>query len=81
MTFGTFDIKRRFCEQGFQRGTYDVVITDNVLYVASGVSLVLRRVREVLKKGGKLIFHELLEPSGWTAGITRAIFRAWKYRP
>ncbi|KAI0415231.1 putative polyketide synthase [Xylaria grammica] len=77
MTFGILDIERSFADQGFQEGAYDIVIADNVLHVTFGLSSVLQHVRKALKTGRKLIFHELLKPSGWTAGFVFGVFPGW----
>ncbi|KAL2758194.1 hypothetical protein ACRALDRAFT_1040239 [Sodiomyces alcalophilus JCM 7366] len=77
MTFGTLDIERDIAEQGYEEGTYDVVVADNVLHVTSNLHQTLRNVRKALKPGGKLIMHELLRPDGWTAGFIFGLFPGW----
>ncbi|RYP11617.1 hypothetical protein DL765_007665 [Monosporascus sp. GIB2] len=77
MTFGTLDVERDFVEQGYQEGVYDLVVADNVLHVTSDLAKTLRNVRRALKPGGKLLIHELLNPSGWTAGFVFGVFPGW----
>jgi NADPH:quinone reductase-like Zn-dependent oxidoreductase/SAM-dependent methyltransferase len=77
MTFGTLNVELDFTEQGFQQGSYDIVVADNVLHITGNLAKTLKNVRRVLKPGGKAIIHELLDPSGWTAGFVFGLFPGW----
>ncbi|KAI0383327.1 putative polyketide synthase [Hypomontagnella monticulosa] len=77
MQFGVLDIERDLGEQGFCEGDYDVVVSDNVLHVPADHMLTLRNVRKALKPGGKLVFQEIFNPSGWTAGFVFGLFPGW----
>lgn len=77
MTFKTLDIEKAFDNQGFEKGSYDVIVADNVLHVTSDLERTLRNVRKVFRPGGKLILHELLIPTGWTAGFIFGVFPGW----
>lgn len=77
MTFGTLNIDQNFAKQGYAEGYYDVVAADNVLHVTSDLGKTLRNVRKALKLGGKLVMHELVRPTGWTAGFIFGVFPGW----
>ena len=77
MTFGTLDIERDFVEQGFIQGTYDVVLALGVLHVTTDLASTLKRVRRVLKPGGKLIMQESFNQTGWTMGFVFGLFPGW----
>ncbi|KAL2871600.1 type I polyketide synthase [Aspergillus lucknowensis] len=61
MRYSTLDIERDPLEQGFARGTYDVVIAANVLHATRNLDVTLQNVHALLRPGGKLI---LLEQTG-----------------
>lgn len=77
MTFGTLDIERDFVEQGFIQGAYDVVLALGVLHVTTDLASTLKRVRRVLKPGGKLIMQESFNQTGWTMGFVFGLFPGW----
>lgn len=77
MTFRTLNIEHNFADQGYTEGSYDIVVADNVLHVTSNLGKTLRNVRKALKPGGKLIMHELLRSTGWTAGFIFGVFPGW----
>ena len=49
--------------QGFEAGSYDLVIAANVLHATANLSNTLRNVRTLLKPGGKILNLELTESS------------------
>ncbi|KAL4860796.1 hypothetical protein BDV12DRAFT_208828 [Aspergillus spectabilis] len=61
MHYSTLDIEQNPFEQGFSRGTYDVIIAANVLHATRNLDVTLRNVHDLLKPGGKLV---LLEQTG-----------------
>lgn len=77
MTFGTLDIERDYVEQGYNTGEYDVVVAVGVLHVSSDMAGTLRRVREAMKPGGKLIMQEGSIPDGWNVGFIFGLFPGW----
>jgi SAM-dependent methyltransferase len=74
MRFGRLDIEQDLASQGYEEGSYDVVVADNVLHVTPNLGKTLRNVRKALRTGGKLIMHEFLKPNGWTAGFIFGVF-------
>ncbi|KAL5041185.1 hypothetical protein BDW71DRAFT_213267 [Aspergillus fruticulosus] len=61
MRYSTLDIEQDPQQQGFERGSYDIVVAANVLHATRNMDVTLRNVHSLLKPGGKLI---LLEQTG-----------------
>ncbi|MBV8414100.1 MAG: SDR family NAD(P)-dependent oxidoreductase [Verrucomicrobia bacterium] len=59
--FGTLDIERSPEAQGFELGTYDLVVAANVLHATRDIAASLVHIRQLLKPGGLLV---LLEGTG-----------------
>lgn len=64
LSFKTLDFSKDPAKQGFDIGTYDLVIAYNALHAASSVDESIANVRKLLKTGGRLILIEItrLEP-------------------
>jgi NADPH:quinone reductase-like Zn-dependent oxidoreductase/SAM-dependent methyltransferase len=77
MTFGTLDLDKDVLEQGYEEGTYDLVIADNVIHATLDIDSTLRNIRKLLKPGGQIMMHELLNPDGWFAGFVFGLFPGW----
>ncbi|KAG6361100.1 hypothetical protein INS49_009324 [Diaporthe citri] len=58
MGFKVLDVERDPEEQGFEPGSYDVVIAAAVLHATSSIDQSLRNVKKLLKPGGQLVFWE-----------------------
>ncbi|KAK2612526.1 hypothetical protein QQS21_001464 [Conoideocrella luteorostrata] len=61
MHYGILDIERNPLNQGFELGTYDLIVAANVLHATKDLDVTLRNVHTLLKTGGKLV---LLEQTG-----------------
>ena len=57
--YSKLDIENDPGPQGFQPGTYDVVIAANVLHATARIDHSLANVRRLLKPGGKLLLMEI----------------------
>ena len=60
--FGTLDIERPIGEQGFEAGSFDLVIGANVVHATRNLSESLGHVHELLADGGRLLLLEGLRP-------------------
>ncbi|RDL31106.1 uncharacterized protein BP5553_09895 [Venustampulla echinocandica] len=58
MNFRKLDIEFDPIDQGFEAGTYDVVIAAQVLHATKNMENTMANVRKLLKPGGKLILLE-----------------------
>ncbi|KAB8234976.1 type I polyketide synthase [Aspergillus alliaceus] len=63
MGFSTLNIEHDPEEQGFECGTYDMVVASLVLHATSDLIKTLTHVRRLLKPGGKLIMNEMTNPA------------------
>ncbi|KDN68946.1 putative beta-ketoacyl synthase domain-containing protein [Colletotrichum sublineola] len=61
LSFDVLDIEREPATQGFNNGTYDVVVASRVLYNTKSISRTLDNVRSLLKHGGTLLLIEDLQ--------------------
>jgi malonyl CoA-acyl carrier protein transacylase/SAM-dependent methyltransferase len=59
ITFRKLDIETDPLKQGFQPGSYDLIIAANVLHATSRMENTMARVRSLLKPGGTLILIEI----------------------
>ncbi|KAH8815991.1 Choline/Carnitine o-acyltransferase-domain-containing protein [Xylogone sp. PMI_703] len=57
--FKTLDISKDPVQQGFQAGSYDLIIASNVLHATSFLNETVANSRKLLKPGGRLILIEL----------------------
>ncbi len=61
-TFGALDINKSFEIKNLGEGLFDVIVGINVLHVAVDLQEVLRRLRALLKPGGRLVIGECMKP-------------------
>ncbi|KAL8792787.1 MAG: hypothetical protein Q9195_004600 [Heterodermia aff. obscurata] len=59
LKFRKLDIERDPFEQGYEGGSYDLIIAANVLHATSRIENTLKRVRSLLKPGGHLVLIEM----------------------
>ncbi|OBT81690.1 Type I Iterative Polyketide synthase (PKS) [Pseudogymnoascus sp. 03VT05] len=57
--FKTLDISQDPIEQGFEAGSYDLIIASNVLHATASLDETVANVRKLLKPGGRLMLIEL----------------------
>ena len=68
-----FDLDQPAAAQGFEPGTYDVVIAANCLHAARDLGAAVRNVGGLLRPGGMLLAVEVFAPHRWfdlTVGLT-----------
>lgn len=59
MIFRALDVEKDPAAQGFQRGSYDVIIASNVLHATRKLSETVANVRGLLRPGGYLLLNEV----------------------
>ena len=59
MVFRALDIEKDPAAQGFQMGSYDVIIASNVLHATRKLSTTVANVRGLLRPGGYLLLNEV----------------------
>ena len=59
MIFKTLDIEMDPAKQGFDKGTYDVVVASNVIHAIQSLDNALINIRKLLKPNGKFVLLEV----------------------
>ena len=59
ITYGKLDIERDPEPQGYEKGSYDIVVAANVLHATKSMQNTMANVRKLLEPGGKLILIDL----------------------
>lgn len=62
MEYKVLDIEKDPIEQGFEAGSFDLVVASNVLHATKSLHRTLVNVRKLLRDGGRLYLGELAEP-------------------
>ncbi|KAF2419578.1 putative polyketide synthase [Tothia fuscella] len=70
------DIEQDPAGQGFEMGSYDLIIAANVLHATRSMDRTMTNVRKLMKPGGKLVLTELMRKSGGIANLF-GIFPGW----
>ena len=58
MRYKKLDIEQDPAKQGFERGTYDLIVACQVLHATKSMDNTMTNVRNLLKPGGKLLIME-----------------------
>ena len=78
MSYRLLDIENDPLQQGFESGSYDIVIAANVLHATADLRRTLAHIRAVLAPGGVLVLVEQIRPDHWldlTFGLTDGWWR------
>lgn len=76
MEFRVLDADADPIEQGFEAGSYDVVVAANVLHATRKIDVTMSRVRKLLKPGGSVLLIEI-EPRGAAFGLVAGSLTGW----
>lgn len=77
MTFKVLDIGSDPREQGFEAHAYDVVVSSMVLHATPALRQALRNTRRLLKPGGYLVVHEVVDNDVARCGTIFGAFPGW----
>ncbi|ORX95044.1 BcPKS1, polyketide synthase [Clohesyomyces aquaticus] len=77
MSFQVLDLERNPVEQGFEIGTYDVVVAATVLHATRDLKKTFQHVRKLMKSGAKLIMLEIVQPEKLRSGFTFGLLPGW----
>ncbi|KAF2257594.1 putative polyketide synthase [Lojkania enalia] len=80
VNYEAFDLAHPPESQGFEPGSYDVVIACNVVHATPNIASSLKNIRQLLRPGGTLVLMEITKPepyyqlvfgslSGWWSGV------------
>ncbi|KAF1988946.1 hypothetical protein K402DRAFT_461387 [Aulographum hederae CBS 113979] len=76
INYRKLDIEADIHEQGFELGSYDLVIAANVLHATTSMTKTMGNVRKLMKPGGTVILTELMHKTGGIANLF-GIFPGW----
>ncbi|KAI2619300.1 KR domain-containing protein [Hypoxylon sp. NC1633] len=70
MMFKTFNMEKGLEDQGYTKGSYDVVVAVNMIHVSVDIEAALANIRRLLRPGGFLIVGELTSTDLLFTGMT-----------
>ncbi|CAI6243331.1 unnamed protein product [Periconia digitata] len=76
MNYLVFDCSRDPAEQGFEAGSYDLIVAANVLHATANLNTTISNVRKLLKKNGKLVLLEITA-NQWMTQILFGTLPGW----
>lgn len=59
ISFVRMDLERDLASQGFEPGSFDVIVAANVLHATTSITNTLANIKRALKRNGVLVFDEL----------------------
>ncbi|KAI1488341.1 polyketide synthase [Biscogniauxia mediterranea] len=77
MSFRVLNIEKNPLDQGFEAGTYDIIVASNVLHATKNIEATLRNVRSLLKPGGKLLLYEGTNPTSLSMNMVFGTLPGW----
>jgi NADPH:quinone reductase-like Zn-dependent oxidoreductase/SAM-dependent methyltransferase len=77
ITFKTLDLDRSIDSQGFEPGSYDLVIAASVLHATPYLEATIRNVRKALKPSGRLILLEVINPDDIATNFMAGLVPGW----
>ncbi|KAH7400554.1 lovastatin nonaketide synthase [Phaeosphaeria sp. MPI-PUGE-AT-0046c] len=75
--FRVCDISNDPKSQGFEIGTYDIVVASHVLHATNDLQQSLHNVRKLLKPNGKLLLFETTVPEAIPIGFAFGLLQGW----
>ncbi len=76
LTARLLDLERPPGPQGFEAGSYDVIVGTNVLHATSRIAMSLEHINGLLRNGGLLLLNEITR-SGAFASMTFGLLDGW----
>lgn len=76
LRFATLDIEKPVEAQGFEVGGCDIVFASNVLHATRDLTRTLQHTKSLLKQGGTLILHELVQRQNFLT-LTFGMLDGW----
>lgn len=77
MTFKALDLESDITAQGFEAGTYDMILAGSVLHATKNLGATLRNLRRALKPGGQIVFHETTAPDCFVMNFGFGVLSGW----
>ncbi|KAI9728591.1 MAG: Type I Iterative PKS [Cirrosporium novae-zelandiae] len=74
--FKVLDFEKNPADQGFENGTYDIILTCNAIVAVQNLEQALHRTQKLLKPGGKFCALKVTDP-GLRLGMTLGCLPNW----
>ncbi|KAL2203502.1 hypothetical protein CC79DRAFT_1294463 [Sarocladium strictum] len=75
--FKTLDLEQPLEIQGFELGSYDLLVAGSVLHATTDIAKTMRNVRSALKSGGRTLILELVAPENVAVNFTFGLVPGW----
>ncbi|THC88803.1 hypothetical protein EYZ11_011749 [Aspergillus tanneri] len=77
INFKTLNIEDNPSLQGFELGSYDLIVAANVLHATPSILKTMHNVRALLKPGGKLMLYEVTRPEIIRSSFLTGLMEGW----
>ncbi|RSM05543.1 hypothetical protein CDV31_009534 [Fusarium ambrosium] len=77
LSFKTLDLDRDVEAQGFETGSYDIVVAACVLHATPDLEATIRNVRKALRPGGQLILLEVINSDDIATNFMAGLLPGW----
>ncbi|KAK7211022.1 hypothetical protein V2G26_018200 [Clonostachys chloroleuca] len=77
LTYKMLDLSTSIVAQGFEANAYDIVIVSGILEGTKNYTSAVRNIREVLKSGGHVIFHDVFDPDNIPLFFSLGVMSDW----
>lgn len=77
LNFKLFDVQCDPIDQGFELGSYDMIVAFGSIHIAKNLGRALCNSRKLLKPGGKLILGEITRPHMLRSSFVFGLFPDW----
>ncbi|QNP68365.1 amino acid adenylation domain-containing protein [Streptomyces roseirectus] len=79
LNFRVLDLERGHQEQGFEPGTFDIVLATNVVHATADLRATLGKAKDLLRPGGWLVLNELTEVRDSTTVVGGVLDGWWLF--
>ncbi|KAM0426273.1 hypothetical protein ACHAPT_008313 [Fusarium lateritium] len=77
ISFKTLDLERTLESQGFEVGSYDLVVAGSVLHATTDLVGTMKNVRTALKAGGRALILEVVAPEDVVVNFSFGLVPGW----
>ncbi|KAI8725605.1 Carrier domain-containing protein [Fusarium sp. LHS14.1] len=77
ISFKTLDLERTLESQGFEVGSYDLVVAGSVLHATADLVKTMKNVRTALKAGGRALILEVVAPEDVVVNFSFGLVPGW----
>ncbi|PLB52311.1 polyketide synthase [Aspergillus steynii IBT 23096] len=77
IAFRALNVEKAPEDQGFEKGSYDLIVGAWVLHTTADLNTATRNIRELLKPGGKLVMIEITQPENMRTAFVTGTLPGW----